>query len=111
MQYDPLSEAKMLNAVSVARCYENSITFAFCNPAAEGSIERHQPFGKLAGRSQVCVPFKGAVARADHVREEMLVTDIDVKQITDDSEEVYKVREDFNEGLIYGGHANCGRRN
>lgn len=99
----------MLNAISVARCYENSITFAFCNPANEGDIERKQPFGRLAGRSQIAVPFKGAVAHADHEKEEMLVADIDIKQMTEDSEQVYKVKKDFKEGLIYGGHANCSK--
>lgn len=107
--YDPLSEAKMLNAISVARCYENSIAFVFCNPSAEGEIEREQPFGKSAGRSQIAVPFKGAIAHADHDKEEMLIADVDIKQITDDSEEVYKVKKDYKEGLIYGGYANCGK--
>ncbi|KAG2209603.1 hypothetical protein INT46_007598 [Mucor plumbeus] len=106
---DPLSEAKMLNSISTARCFENGIVFVLCNPANESDVERKQPFGNMAGRTQITVPFKGPVAHCDHEREEMIVADVDIKSLTDDAEEVYKVRKDWDEGLVYGGFANCGK--
>lgn len=107
IEYDPLSEAKMLNAISTARCYENSIVFVLCNPANDSKVDSPQPFGTMAGRTQIAVPFRGPIAHSDHIHEEMIVATVDVKAITDASEEVYKVRKDYNEGLIYGGYANC----
>jgi predicted amidohydrolase len=101
--HDPLSEAKMLNSISTARCFENGIVFVLCNPAHESDVERKQPFGTMAGRTQITVPFKGPVAHCDHIREEMIIADVDIKTITDDVEEVYKIRKDWDEGLVYGG--------
>lgn len=99
---DPLSEAKLLNSISTARCFENGIVFVLCNPANEGEVKRRQPFGTMAGRTQITVPFKGPVAHADHIREEMIVADVDVARFSDESEQVYKIRKDYNEGYCYG---------
>lgn len=96
-----MSEAKLLNSISTARCYENGIVFVLCNPANEGSVERRQPFGTMAGRTQIAVPFRGPVAHADHTREEMVVATMDVAQYANESEEVYKIREDYDGGYIY----------
>jgi predicted amidohydrolase len=108
--HDPLSEAKMLNSIATARCFENGIVFVFVNPANEGEAQKDQPFGIMAGRTQIAAPFKGPVAHCDHIKEEMIVATVDIKKITEDSEEVYKVRKDYDEGLIYGSHANCGSK-
>ncbi|KAI9475944.1 MAG: Nitrilase/cyanide hydratase and apolipo protein N-acyltransferase [Benjaminiella poitrasii] len=102
IMHDPLSEAKMLNSISTARCFENGITFVLCNPANESNMKREQPFGNMAGRTQIVVPFKGPVAHCDHLREEMIIADVDIKSITDAAEKVYKIREDWDGGLVYG---------
>ena len=95
--HDPLSEAKLINSIATARCFENGIVFVFCNSASEGEIARPQYFGNMAGRSQITVPFKGPVAHADHAREEMISADVDIKKITDDAEKVYWIRKDWDE--------------
>ncbi|KAI8090988.1 Nitrilase/cyanide hydratase and apolipo protein N-acyltransferase [Gilbertella persicaria] len=98
---DPLSEANMLNAISTARCFENGIVFVLCNPAHESNVTREQPFGTMAGRTQITVPFKGPVAHCDHEKEAMIVADVDIDGLTKDAEEVYKVRKDWDQGYLF----------
>jgi predicted amidohydrolase len=100
--HDPLCEAKLLNSLGTARCFENGIVFVLCNGAYQGQVERKQPFGEMAGRTQISVPFKGPVAHLDHNREDMIIAQVDVESITRDSEDIYKVREDWKKGLVFG---------
>ncbi|KAI9023577.1 carbon-nitrogen hydrolase [Phycomyces nitens] len=103
LKHDLQSEVKLLNHLCVTRAFENEICMVFCNGAAESQVERQQPYGKLAGRTQITVPFKGPVAHCDHDREEMIMAEIDVKQLTDDAEEAYRIRKDWKEGRVFGG--------
>jgi hypothetical protein len=38
----------------------------------------------------------------DHNREDMIIAQVDVESITRDSEDIYKVREDWKKGLVFG---------
>jgi predicted amidohydrolase len=91
----------MLNTISIARCFEYGIVFVLCNPAHESKVERKQPFGPMIGNTQIAVPFKGPIAHCNHRREEMIIADVDIKAITDDSEVFHKIRKDWDEGLVY----------
>ncbi|KAI8879043.1 carbon-nitrogen hydrolase [Backusella circina FSU 941] len=102
LNHDPLCEAKLLNAIGTARCVENSIVFVLCNGAYTGEVERRQPLGEMAGRTQISVPFKGPVAHLDHNREDMIIANVDIEGITRDSENIYRVREDWKNGLVFG---------
>ncbi|KAI8393469.1 carbon-nitrogen hydrolase [Radiomyces spectabilis] len=103
--HDSMSEAKLINAVCTARAFENEICMVFVNAANESDVDRPQPFGQLAGRTQITVPFKGPVAQCDHNRQEMLVADVDISGLTNDAEKVYQIRKDWREGKIFGGQA------
>lgn len=94
--------------MSVLRCYENSVVLAVANPANEGDVDRKQPFGTMAGHSQIAAPFKGTIVHSDHLKEEMIITDVDIQTITDEAEKLYKVRQDYKNGLIHGSATNCG---
>ncbi|KAI7870538.1 carbon-nitrogen hydrolase [Spinellus fusiger] len=103
MKYDPQGEAKLLNAICFTRAFENEICVVFCNAAAHGELELEQPYGDLAGRTQITVPFKGPVAHCDHQKEEMIMAEVDIKQLTKDAESVYQIRKDWKDGYIFGG--------
>lgn len=94
--------------MSVLRCYENCVVLAVANPANESDVNREQPFGVMAGHSQIAAPLKGTIAHCNHLREEMIISDVDIKLLTDEAERLYKVRQDFKKGLIYGNTTHCG---
>ncbi|KAL0083842.1 Nitrilase/cyanide hydratase and apolipo protein N-acyltransferase [Phycomyces blakesleeanus] len=103
LKHDLQSEVKLLNNLCMTRAFESEICMVFCNGAAESAVSRPQPFGNLAGRTQITVPFKGPIAHCDHAKEEMIVAEVNVKQLTDDAEKVYQIRKDWREGRVFGG--------
>ncbi|KAI9244099.1 carbon-nitrogen hydrolase, partial [Phascolomyces articulosus] len=104
MKYNPNSETKFVDYVCTTRAIENEICMVFCNgaDASEGQVK--PPLGTMAGATQITVPFLGCIARCSDRTEEMIIADVNVKQLTDDAEKVYKIRKDWKEGKIFGGN-------
>ena len=53
----------------------------------------------LIGQSQITVPFKGALRRLDHNKEEMFIQEIDTS-ILKDAEKAYKIRNDLRKRIL-----------
>ncbi|TKA26090.1 hypothetical protein B0A50_04586 [Salinomyces thailandicus] len=84
---NPVAEGLFLDSMLTARCFENTCAVIFANAGG--------PPGKgYAGRSQVCVPYAGALTRLGSCAEGMAVVDLDMK-IVEDAEENYQVRADL----------------
>ncbi|CAO3586336.1 unnamed protein product [Absidia cylindrospora] len=108
LAYDPNSERKLIDAMCTARAFENEITMVFVNGAASPRSYQEETtcpggggpvppgvFGVLAGHTQIAVPFKGVIARCDHYYEDMLIQDIDIRDLARDAESIYKIRKDW----------------
>ena len=92
LRHDKQAEVKLIDSLSVGRAFENGVVFVFCNGA--GVRRAGGKTDTAAGHSQICVPFKGAVAKLNHNREGMLVADVDFG-ILRDAEKVYQIRRDL----------------
>ncbi|KAI7880851.1 carbon-nitrogen hydrolase [Lichtheimia hyalospora FSU 10163] len=102
--HNHFSESVLLDSVVPARAFENEICMVFCNLADPKDEEQPKnPYGLSAGCTQIAVPFKGVIAHCTARTEEMIVADVDVEVLTRDAESVYKVREDWIKGKIFGG--------
>ncbi|KAG2217326.1 hypothetical protein INT45_010775 [Circinella minor] len=102
MKHNPNSETMLIDYICTARAIENEICMVFCNGADAAEGQEKSPSGTMAGGTQISVPFIGPVAHCSGGTEEMIITDIDVKELTDDAEKVYKIRQDWKEGKIFG---------
>lgn len=92
LKYNPLAEQLFIDSCCVSRAFENEIIHIFCNAAGE---EKNQGYKKiLAGHSQITVPFKGAIKKLNHNKEEMFIQEIDTS-ILKDAEKAYKIRADL----------------
>ena len=92
VKHDANAEVKLVNALCVTRAFENELVLVYAN-AADGEkgarMEEH-----LIGRSQITVPFKGAVSLLEHNQEAMFVQEIDTA-ILQDAEQAYEIRKDL----------------
>jgi predicted amidohydrolase len=96
MQHDANAEIKLVNALCVARAFENEVILVYANGAGAGisrEIAEH-----LIGQSQITVPFKGALTVLNHTREEMFIQEVDL-DILHDAEQTYQIRNDLKRGL------------
>ena len=92
IKHDANAEIKLVNALCVTRAFENEIVLVYANAADH---EHTDGFGEhLIGRSQITVPFKGAVSLLDHNREAMFVQEVDTA-ILKDAEQSYEIRTDL----------------
>jgi len=92
LKHDLNSEIKLVNALCTARAFENEIVVIYANAADdETSSDRCE---RLIGRSQIAVPFKGAVCMLDHAREEMFIQTVDT-DLLKDAEAAYTIRRDL----------------
>ncbi len=93
LKHNPDAEVHAVDALCIARAFENEIVLIYANAAAstmgDDSIKEH-----LIGRSQITLPFKGAVRILNHVHEEMFIQSIDTT-ILQDAESAYKIRSDL----------------
>ncbi len=87
------AEVDCVDALCVARAFENNIVMVFCNAA--GNIDLGDYKDSLIGHSQITAPILGVIKKLDHNKEEVFVAEIDLS-ILKDSESVYKIREDLN---------------
>jgi len=98
LQHDPAAEINAVNALCVARAFENEVALVFANAASQG--EDDALMEHLIGRSQVTVPLKGTLKRLDHTREEMFIQSIDLS-ILKDAETAYKIRDDLARSISH----------
>ncbi len=89
MKYDTNAEVKLVNALCVARAFENEIILVYANAAGVGKYQGIEE--RLIGRSQITVPFKGALRVLEHNQEEMFIEEVDTS-ILNDAEAAYQLR-------------------
>ena len=92
LRHNPRAEVAFVDSLCVARAFEHEIALAFCNVA--GAFEGTEGTCRSIGHSQVALPFKGAVAKLDHDREEMLLCEVDTA-ILAEAESSYEIRKDL----------------
>ncbi len=95
LQHNPDAEVQLVNALCVARACENEIILTYVNAASSA-----QKGDGLIGRSQITVPFKGAVLSAQHTHEALLLQTVDTALLTD-AENAYEIRADL-QGRLRG---------
>lgn len=98
LKYDKNSDATLVDSTCTCRAFENGIAIVYCNAAGNLILPRFK--GKLLGHSQITVPFKGAIRKLGHNKEEMFIQKIDLS-ILKDSERVYKIRQDLKNRILY----------
>ena len=98
IKYDANSETKLVDSLCVGRAFENEIIFVYCNAAGKLQLDKFQD--TLIGHSQIAVPFKGAIKKLDHNKEEMFIQEVDTA-ILKDAERVYKIRNDLKSRILY----------
>lgn len=91
------NEKIFVNSICPARAIENEVLFIYSNAAGVGkySLETETWRGELIGQTQICAPILGTVARIDDNREGF-VTYIYDKQIAEDAERIFKIRQDLD---------------
>ncbi len=83
VKHAPAAEATHVDALCVTRAFENSIAIVFANAAGACAGSDAAQFKQLLGRSQVAVPFRGAIARSDRAGEDLVLADIDLDLLAD----------------------------
>jgi len=98
LKYDRDAEIKSVGSLCVSRAFENEIILVYSSPA--GKMEFAKISNELIGISQITMPFKGAVKRLDHNKEDMFIQEIDT-DILRDAEKAYKIRADLKKRVLY----------
>lgn len=98
LQHDAQSEIKLVNALCVARAFENEVVLVYANAAGAGKTKQEEE-EHLIGQSQITVPFKGALTVLNHTQEEMFIQEVDL-DILHDAEAAYQIRKDLKIGII-----------
>src|SRR3989338_1111327 len=81
IKYDKNSEIKFVDSLCTARAFENEIIFVYCNAAGELNLNEYKD--TLIGYSQITMPFKGAVKKLEHNKEETFAVQIDTDILKD----------------------------
>lgn len=97
IKHDENSEIKFVDSLCVTRAFENEIIFIFCNAAGKLQLDEFQD--TLIGHSQITAPFKGAIKKLTHNKEEMFIQEIDT-DILKDAEKAYKIRSDLKNRIL-----------
>jgi predicted amidohydrolase len=97
MKYNKNSDAYLVDSLCVGRAFENEIIMVYCNAAGKLILPKFE--GKLLGHSQIAAPFRGAIKKLEHNREEMFVQEIDTA-ILKDAEKAYKIRNDLKSRIL-----------
>ena len=85
-------ESRNLDALCHCRAFETESAIIYVNAAG-----RYAPGDDLIGRSQIAVPIRGALKRAEHNRESLLVLDLPLR-ILARAAKIYKIRDDIRKG-------------
>jgi len=96
LRHNPQSEVEMVNALCVARAFENEIVLVYANAAGEVQWEHGRE--RLIGQSQITVPFKGRLNALAHTHEGMFLQRVDTA-LLHDAELAYEIRKDLRERL------------
>lgn len=91
------SEVMLVNALCLARAFENEVALVYANAAGKHVFE--QGTNTLVGQSQITVPFKGPLDIAMDNAETMLVEEVDLDVLAV-AEEAYEIRSDLRKGVI-----------
>ncbi|HEY6542764.1 MAG TPA: carbon-nitrogen hydrolase family protein [Ktedonobacteraceae bacterium] len=91
------SEVMLVNALCLARAFENELVLIYANAAGKQIFE--QSTSTLIGQSQITVPFKGPLDIAMDNIETMLVEEVDLDVLAV-AEEAYEIRSDLRKGVI-----------
>ena len=91
------SEVMLVNALCLARAFENEVALVYANAAGKQVFE--QGTSTLIGQSQITVPFKGPLDIAMDNVETMLIEEVDL-DILAVAEEAYEIRSDLRKGVI-----------
>lgn len=97
IKLDVNAEIKSVDSLCVTRAFENEIIFIYCN--ASGELKFNKIEDRLIGHSQITVPFKGAIKKLNHNKEEMFFQDIDLN-ILKIAENAYKIRKDLKTRIL-----------
>ncbi len=97
MKFDKKLEARFIDALCLARAYENEIAVVQCNTA--GKVLFKDGFATSVGHSQITVPFKGVVKKMNHNREGMFVENVDLN-ILKLAEQNYQIERDLKQGIV-----------
>lgn len=106
MSHDPNSEITFVDALCIARAFEQELILVYANAA--GELNLGEDHGTLIGHSQITVPFKGALQLCKHNGEAMFVQSVDTA-ILADAELAYEIRSDLEKGLLLENHVNVHR--
>jgi predicted amidohydrolase len=88
LKHDADYSNKSINALTVARSFENGVFILFCNAA--GSFTFRDNEIPLLGQSQVTIPFKGTIAKVPGNDSRLLTATLD-STILEDAESVYEI--------------------
>ncbi|SRR5579863_1242166 len=91
------SEVMLVNALCLARAFENEVVLVYANAAGKQVFE--QGTSTLIGQSQITVPFKGPLDIAMDNIETILIEEVDLDVLTV-AEEAYEIRSDLRKGVI-----------
>ncbi len=97
LAHDVNAEVKLVNALCIARAFENEIILVYANAAGGATVRQGEE--QLIGRSQITVPFKGALHILQHTHEEMFLQTVDTTLLKD-AELAYRIRKDMQAGLL-----------
>lgn len=97
LKYDSEAEIKSIDALCTARAFENEIILVYANAAGKWQDGKKSEIS--VGHSQIAVPFKGALQKLNHNKEEMFIEEVDTA-ILKDAEKVYKIRADLKRGIL-----------
>jgi predicted amidohydrolase len=92
IKHDANAEIKLVKALCVTRAFENEVVLVYANAAGSANYEGVEEH--LIGRSQITVPFKGALKLLDHNQEAMFLQEVDTA-ILQDAEKSYEIRKDL----------------
>ncbi len=93
------SEVMLVNALCLARAFENEVALIYANAAGKQVFE--QGTSTLIGQSQITVPFRGPLDIAMDNVETMLIEEVDLDVLAV-AEEAYEIRSDLRKGIIGG---------
>lgn len=91
------SEVMLVNALCLARAFENEVVLIYANAAGKQVFEHGT--STLIGQSQITIPFRGPLDIAMDNVETMLVEEVDLDVLAV-AEEAYEIRSDLRKGAI-----------
>jgi len=98
LKHDANAEIKLVKALCITRAFENEIILVYANAA--GSENGTAAPEHLIRRSQITVPFKGALTLLDHNKETMFLQEVDTS-ILHDAEQAYEIRNDLKTRVVF----------